>query len=283
MAMVRKTGLLAVAALCAGLLVPVVAAAPAAAGTNGCPPGGDFYGVAHQGAHDRADGSTTWRNTVPAFQKAQDRCQWVETDIRFTKDMIPVMVHDKTTGPMFRQRCNLVVAEHTLAELRAACRNPDGSTVATFDDFLDVVSLGGMVEIKAGQTSDKKLQIMIDKIYAHGDADVVSLKHTEEWVLQRVAALDNDANPILRTWKGALVGYPDLVAATCDYAVFNYTKFTADVVGRLKVRGVLSFSSVGSTDAVANRPAAWARLAAMGAAGAQTDYSKELFDWQNSR
>ena len=60
-------------------------------------------------------------------------------------------------------------------------------------------------------------------------------------------------------------------------------EFTAEVVGRLKDRGVLSFASVGSTDSTANRPAAWARLAAMGAAGAQTDYSAELFDWQNSR
>ena len=120
-------------------------------------PKGSFYGVAHQGAHDSTGGYRTWRNTLPAFGKAQDRCQWVESDVRFTSDMIPVMAHDRTTAPMFRKRCNLVVAEHTLAELQTACRNPDGSTVATLDQYLDSFTWVGVVEIKkGGATSDKK-------------------------------------------------------------------------------------------------------------------------------
>ena len=48
---VKSAVVLAATALCAGLMVPVVAAIPAVAGTNGCPPDG-FFGVAHQGAHD---------------------------------------------------------------------------------------------------------------------------------------------------------------------------------------------------------------------------------------
>jgi hypothetical protein len=279
---VQNTSVMAATALLIGLLVPVMAATPATAGTNGCPPGGLFYGVTHQGAHDKA-GYRTWRNTVPAFKKADDRCQWVESDVRFTSDMIPVMVHDKSTGPMFRKRCNLIVAEHTLAELQAACRNPDGSTVATFDEYLDAVTLRGTVEIKPGSTSKPKLRILISKIYAHNDADVVALEFTREWLLARIAQLDNDANPIGRVWKGALVAFPDRVAAACDIAVFNYKKFSPLVVGRLTNVGVLSVASVGSTDSRPDRPAAWSALASMGAAGAQTDYSKQMFDWQNSR
>ena len=48
---VKGAVVLAATALCAGLMVPVVAAVPAVAGTNGCPPD-EFYGIAHQGAHD---------------------------------------------------------------------------------------------------------------------------------------------------------------------------------------------------------------------------------------
>ena len=163
----------------------------------------------------------TWRNTLPAFQKANDRCQWVESDVRFTLDMIPVMVHDYTTKPMFRNRCNLVVEDHTLAELRAACRNPDGSSVATLDEYLDAVSVFGLVELKSGgSTSDKKVGIIIDAIYAHGDENVVALNFTEEWLLQRIAELDDDSKPILRCWKGALVAYPDRVAAVADIALY---------------------------------------------------------------
>ncbi len=241
--------------------------------------------MAHQGAHDIIPGvPRTWRNTLPAFQKAQDRCQWVETDVRFTSDMIAVMVHDRTTAPMFRKRCDLVVEEHTLAELRSACRNPDGSTVATFDEFLDLVDVVSFVELKSGASvSDQKVRIIINKIYAHGDEDVVALNFTEEWLLQRIAELDDDTKPILRVWKGALVAFPDRVAAVCDFAIYGYPKFTPTVVGRLNDRGVMSVASVGKTDAEPNRPAAWARLAAMGAGAAQTDYSMELFNWQNSR
>ena len=202
--------------------------------------------------------------------------------------MIPVMVHDRTTKPMFRNRCNLVVEDHTLAELQAACRNPDGSTVATLDEYLDVVSVFGTVELKSGgSTSDLKVGIIIDKIYAHGDENVVALNFTEEWLLQRIAELDDDSKPILRGWKGALVGYPDRVAAVADIAIYSYAKFASTngptIVSRLTDRGVQSISAVGTTDANANRLAAWAYLASLGAAGAQTDYSLQMFDWQNSR
>ena len=269
--------------LASALLTPVLTSTPAAAGTTGCPPDGKFFGVAHQGAHDRTGGYRTWRNTVPAFTKANDRCQWVESDVRFTSDMVPVMVHDKSTRPMFRNRCDLIVAEHTLAELQTACRNPDGSTVATFDEYLDVVSHGGMVEIKPGSTNKPKLKILIGKIYAHGAADVVSLEFTRERVLDRIAQVDDDANPISRAWKGALVAFPDRVAAACDIAIFNYRKFSPDVVSQLEKVGVRSFTSVGSTDSQPSRTAAWSLLAAGGASGAQTDHSQEMFDWQNQR
>ena len=187
----------------------------------------------------------------------------MESDVRFTSDMIPVMVHDRTTKPMFRGRCNLVVEDHTLAELRAACRNPDGSSVATLDEYLDAVSVFGLVELKSGgSTSDKKVSIIINKIYAHGDENVVALNFTEEWLLQRIAELDNNTKPILRCWKGALVAYPDRVAAVADIALYSYAKFAGTngptIVSRLTARGVQSISAVGTTDANSNRPAAWA-------------------------
>lgn len=267
----------AVTLVCIGVVMASVTASPADAGTNGCPPDGKVYGVAHQGAHD-SFGTTTFRNTLPAFKKAQDRCQWVESDVRFTSDMIPVMAHDATTGRMFRYRCDLVVADSTLAELRAACRNPDGSTIATFDQYLSLVSQRGQVEIKPGATSDQKLKILIVKIYAHHDADVVSLEYHDEALLHRIAALDNDADPISRVWKGAYVASPDRVADACEYALYNYRKFTADMVQRLSRLGVQSIS--GSTP---TEPSKWNYLVSVGAHAVMTDDSKKLFDWQNSR
>jgi glycerophosphoryl diester phosphodiesterase len=268
---------MAVAALfLVGLAVPATATS-AAAGTNGCPPAGEFWGIAHQGAHDKENGITTYRNTLPAFKRAQDRCQLVESDVRFTSDGIAVMVHDQSTYPMFRGRCDLVVAEHTLAEIQKACRNPDGSTVATFAQYLDIADRQGFVEVKPGNVSATKIKKLVTAVYYAGDADVVSLMSTDTMVLDRIAALDDDSNPISRVWKGALIAYPDEVARVCDYAIYNVKKFTSASVSTLESRGVQSISSLTSDIAT------WDRLASTGAYGTLTDYSLEMFNWQNNR
>lgn len=268
----RRAVMVASTLLGAALTIPATATS-AVAGTDGCPPNGQFYGVAHQGAHD----TDTYRNTMPAFRLAEARCQLVESDVRFTSDGIPVMVHDKTTSPMFNRRCDLVVAESTLAQIQDACRNPDGSTVATLNEYLSVVQRQGFVEVKPGNYSAYKIKQLIAAIYAAGDENVVSLESTETWVLDRIAALDNDAKPISRAWKGALVFYTDEVARVCDYAIYHPSKFTTETVTRLKSRGVESISANNSD------PATWSRVASMGAYGGLTDASKVMFDWQNSR
>ncbi len=262
--------------LCTALVVPATSTAAVAA-NDGCPPSGHFYGVAHQGAHDTENGVTTYRNTAAAFKRAELRCQWVESDVRFTSDGIAVMVHDQSTFPMFRGRCDLIVSEHTLAEIRTECRNPDGSSVATFDQYLRIVDVRGFAEVKAGNVSVRKLRKLITAIYAAGDADVVSLETTKPVVLDRIAALDNDRNPISRAWKGAQVADPDEVARICEYALYWHSKVTRESVGRLEARGVQSIS-LRTADA-----ATWDRLASTGASGTLIDESQAMFAWQNTR
>jgi hypothetical protein len=187
------------------------------------------------------------------------------------------MVHDPTTFPMFRGRCDLVVSEHTLAEIRTACRNQDGSSVATFRQYLRVVDSRGLVEIKPGNVSRAKLQQLIDMIYAAGDADIVSLEMTETAVLDRIATLDNDSNPISRAWKGAQIADPDEVARVSDIALYHSRKMTSDSVSILESRGVQSIS-LRTVD-----PETWNRLAAIGAHGTLVDESQAMFAWQNTR
>lgn len=271
-----RQSLAAATLLCAAFAIPVTAS-PAAADTNGCPPDGQFYGVAHQGAHDTENGVTTYRNTGPAFRRAQQRCQWVESDVRFTSDGIAVMVHDQSTYPMFRGRCDLIVSEHTLAEIQSACRNPDGSTVATFEKYLRIVDSRGLAEVKAGNVSVRKLRKLITAIYAAGDADIVSLETTEPIVLERIASLDDDLDPISRAWKGAQIDDPAEVARVCDYALYHSGKVTSESVATLESLGVHSIS-LRTADV-----ATWDQLALAGASGTLTDESQALFDWQNGR
>ena len=73
-------------------------------------------------------------NTLPGFAAgAICGADWVETDVHLTKDGVPVLCHDATTGRT--ADANLTIADSTLAELRelleaylavaASRKNPD--------------------------------------------------------------------------------------------------------------------------------------------------------------
>lgn len=99
--------------------------------------------VAHAGGNEHAV-----ENTRAAFTSSRP-CA-VETDVRFTKDNVPVMLHDATvdrttngTGP---------VSSYTLAELRKL-RTDDGQYVPTLYEFLaDTSGRKVFVELKVTPT-----------------------------------------------------------------------------------------------------------------------------------
>lgn len=94
--------------------------------------------IAHRGAHAK-----TPENTLAAFRKAIElRCDFVEMDVRSTKDGSLVILHDSTLDRTTNGSGN--VADLTLSSVRAlAVKNPlsvDLSTekVPTFDEALAV-------------------------------------------------------------------------------------------------------------------------------------------------
>ena len=73
--------------------------------------------VAHRGAHDSR---LTLENTLAAFDAAVTAGVWgIEFDIRWTKDLQPVVIHDAGLQRVFG--VPLTVAEATRAELRQRC------------------------------------------------------------------------------------------------------------------------------------------------------------------
>jgi glycerophosphoryl diester phosphodiesterase len=71
--------------------------------------------MAHRGIHNRH----IKENTLAAFQKALEAKVWgIELDIRWTKDLQPVVHHDVTTQRVFGK--NIVINQVTLAELQQA-------------------------------------------------------------------------------------------------------------------------------------------------------------------
>jgi glycerophosphoryl diester phosphodiesterase len=73
--------------------------------------------VSHRGHHDNRG---VFENTIAAFDQAQKEGVWgIEFDLRWTKDLHPVVIHDADLSRVFGS--NLVVQQATLAELKSEC------------------------------------------------------------------------------------------------------------------------------------------------------------------
>lgn len=97
--------------------------------------------VSHRGQHDNR---TLLENTMDAFRTARDAGAWgIETDIRWTKDMVPMIHHDTNTERVFGQ--DIEISDCEFSELRASV--PD---IPTLEEL--VAEFGGnthlMIEIK---------------------------------------------------------------------------------------------------------------------------------------
>lgn len=98
--------------------------------------------VSHRGEHDNR---TRRENTMAAFRAAEAAGVWgLETDIRWTADMVPVVIHDPDTKRVFGP--DMTIADVTFAQLREAV--PE---VPSLEEF--IAEFGGrlhlMLELKA--------------------------------------------------------------------------------------------------------------------------------------
>ena len=61
--------------------------------------------VSHRGEHDN---TSVFENTLPAFDRARDNGVWgIECDIRWTKDLVPVVFHDADLLRLFGDPLNI--------------------------------------------------------------------------------------------------------------------------------------------------------------------------------
>lgn len=113
--------------------------------------------ISHRGEHDN---QTILENTMEAFQTASVAGAWgLEMDIRWTKDLVPVVAHDADTLRVFGK--NLKIADTIFSELRGCL--PE---IPTLEEF--VKTFGGknhlMIEMKdeVFPDLDQQKSILID-------------------------------------------------------------------------------------------------------------------------
>ena len=110
--------------------------------------------ISHRGEHDNR---TIFENTLAAFDRVYQAGGWgLELDIRWTRDLQPVVIHDPDMMRVFQE--NIPVHQATLQELQARC--------PLVPALADVVQhYGGkihlMIEIKAEHYPEPALQSQI--------------------------------------------------------------------------------------------------------------------------
>jgi len=110
--------------------------------------------VSHRGEYDNR---SVFENTLPAFDRARDSGIWgIEFDIRWTKDLQPVVIHDPDLKRVFG--IDIKVADVKLEALRSEC--PEVPMLS------EVIQKNGkklhlMVEIKAENYPDPAHQNLI--------------------------------------------------------------------------------------------------------------------------
>jgi glycerophosphoryl diester phosphodiesterase len=117
--------------------------------------------ISHRGEHDNKD---VFENTLSAFDQARDAgVGGIEFDIRWTKDLHPVVFHDTNLQRVFGSELELNKA--TLDELKAHC-----GLIPSLEEVIQKYGkkLHLMVEIKKEVYPDPSYQNMVLKDLFHG-------------------------------------------------------------------------------------------------------------------
>ncbi len=154
----------------AGTSAPAATGSSASAGSTaatGSPTGAGFQVLAHRGGQE-----SFAEETLPAFVDAANRGYAVETDIRWTSDGVPILVHDENTAAgMICTPSSYLVSKTTYATLQKNCHSPasaskDGHVygIPTFEDAVkalsDIPGATLFAEIKTVQTPSQVRQLL---------------------------------------------------------------------------------------------------------------------------
>jgi glycerophosphoryl diester phosphodiesterase len=130
--------------------------------------------VSHRGEHDN---KTVFENTIAAFDRVKKAGVWgIEFDIRWTKDLHPVVFHDRTLQRVFKS--DIEVRQVTLAELKEQC-NLIPSLSEVIQKYGKILHL--MVEIKEEEYPDpvyqnNVLKNLFDPLTPQIDFHLISLR-----------------------------------------------------------------------------------------------------------
>jgi glycerophosphoryl diester phosphodiesterase len=107
--------------------------------------------ISHRGEHDN---KMVYENTIPAFDRVYEAGVWgIEFDIRWTRDLQPVVFHDRDLQRVYKS--DTEISKVTLTELKTRC-----NLIPTLSEVIQKYSkkIHFMVEIKKEAYPDPEYQ-----------------------------------------------------------------------------------------------------------------------------
>ncbi len=236
-------------------------------------PNFDILIVAHRGFNERAP-----ENSIPAIQEAIDYgAAYVELDIRFTKDGVPVLMHDATvnrttlgTGKV----ADMTVEEFQQLELRSRWKKHRGIHPPTFEEALQVMQ-GKMCLYWDAKEVPNELAVSLLKKYGFG-RDCVTITTRREVADGFLKHWDN---PPLMPGVDSLEGLDRVMKEYPTLRAINTSGDTLpkEVVDTAHARGILVFTNA---LVMADRPGVYKRIIkTLGSDALQADHLDKLKSW----
>lgn len=232
--------------------------------------------IAHRGLRKSAP-----ENTIPAFELCvKNHFEWIEIDVRLTKDGQHVIIHDKTLDRTTNGKG--LVSEHTLEQIKALdagtwfAKRFANVKVPTLTEtlnfckgkinlYLDCKLVDPILLVKEIKETKMENQVIV-----YADPDVLKIVKTES--KGTIATMPNyRTNPNILEW----IGDDRPVALE-----INYELVTQEIVKKLKGAGVIvQVQCLGKND----NPQTWDKLIDMGVDWIQTDFPENvitIYTWK---
>jgi len=238
-----------------------------------------FTIVAHRGDHVEVP-----ENTLAAYQKAIEHdIDYVEIDLRTTKDSVLVIMHDGTVDRMTDGKGKVKdLAFAQLQQLKVWDKTkPGGPTYAipTFDEVLKTCKSKVHIYLDFKDASVQQAYDMIRK-YGMEHEVIVYINAPQQYTdWKRIAP----GMPLMLSLPGSIKSVDDLKAFMAKAPVTlldgDYSDYTAEIVAATKAAGITAWPDIQSPGESAN----WDKAISIGFTGLQTDHPAALAEYLHSK
>ncbi|WP_353828855.1 glycerophosphodiester phosphodiesterase, partial [Agromyces sp. SYSU T0242] len=230
----------------------------------------------------RGDRSAAPENTMPALELAMDELAYVETDVRLTRDGVPVLFHDtgldRVTGRDGR------VEDLDLDELErldaGAWYSGDwaGERIPTLDRFLAALAerdeARALVELKATWTPSE-VRVVLDLVERHGLRGRVVLQSFSVETLQSIRQVAPTTPRIMLIRELPA----DPVPMADELGLIGYGTTAASVTAAPEAIDAAHAAGIAVLCYTLNTQDRWEEVSALGVDGIITDQPSDLDAW----